>query len=92
MTNMEYLPRLTITGGSTGQSVDVRLNGREIPGLRAVRLEIASDDINIATFECQVGEVDVDVAGLSEVLALHDLAICEKRLPWWKRVLLWLKG
>jgi hypothetical protein len=54
------LSSLTIAGGGTGATTDVRLNGQEVPGLRELVLEISAENATVVTLVIGVDDVDVD--------------------------------
>ncbi len=67
------LPSLSIEGGPPlGRNAVVKLDGREVPGLRGLHLSMASDEINVVTLIVAVDQVHVDAEVLAELHAIVD--------------------
>lgn len=63
------MAHLEITGGATGDSLEVRLDGKTIPHLRGLSFQAKMGGANVVSFEVAVDEVDIDAEALAWIKA-----------------------
>lgn len=63
------LPKLEITGGARGGSLEVRLDGEPVPGLKGLTFQSQHDGVNVVQFTIGVGGVEIDAEALAWIKA-----------------------
>lgn len=63
------LPKLEIKGGARGGSLDIRLDGEPVPGVRGLQFQSQHDGVNVVQFTIGVGGVEIDAEALAWIKA-----------------------
>lgn len=63
------MAHLEITGGATGDSLEVKLDGQVVPSVLGLSFEAVSGDVNVVRFEVGVDGVEIDGEALAWIKA-----------------------